>query len=471
MRLKAGAPALRQGLGMAHVRVLHCRLACVATAGLLAVILSSGAAGQAAPAWTAADRAAALQALALPGAAGAPPSPSIDDEKLATLTQAYAARELGQRVRPGEIDRMWSLAAPPRDVAAEMSAARAAGRLADWLREARPHQPGYQALQLAADRYRKIVAAGGWRSLPVADALEEGDRATAVALLRARLAAEGYPVGGAGDPTRFDVALRRAVSEFQRRHDLPADGLVNAQSREALNVPADQRLAQIEANLERWRWLPHELPATRIEVDIAGAQAHVLEAGREVLAMKVVVGDPRHRTPMFGSRLEAVVFNPPWNVPASIASAELLPKEAKNPGYLAANDFVYVDGHLQQKAGPKSALGQYKFDLPSPFGVYLHDTPSKSAFGRRMRALSHGCMRLEKPRELAELLLAPQGWTAAAVAAAVATGKTQAVALKTPRPLYVMYWTAVADASGQVTFQPDVYGWDRPLQDALAAGD
>ena len=418
--------------------------------------------------WTAADQAAALQALGQPGAGDALPAPGMDDETLGRLTESYADRELGVRVRPAAIDRLWALSSPQHDVPAEMNAARAAGRLADWLREARPHQQGYEALQIAAARYRAIVGRGGWRRLPSGPALGENDRSPGVAPLRARLAAEGYSFAAQGDPATFDAALRRAVTDFQRRHALPPDGAVNTSTKVALNVPAEQRLAQIEANLERWRWLPHDLPPTRVEVDIAGAEAHVFEAGHEVLSMKVVVGDVRHRTPMFASRLEAVVFNPPWNVPASIASEEILPKATKNPGYLAANDFILVDGRLQQKAGPKSALGQYKFDLPSLFGVYLHDTPAKSAFGRRMRALSHGCMRLEKPKALAELLLAPQGWSPETIAAAVAAGKTQAFTLRVPRPLFVIYWTAVADASGQVEFRPDVYGWDAKLTEALA---
>jgi murein L,D-transpeptidase YcbB/YkuD len=163
------------------------------------------------------------------------------------------------------------------------------------------------------------------------------------------------------------------------------------------------------------------------------------------------------------------VFNPPWNVPNSIAQAEILPKAAKDRGYLARNDFTYVDGHLQQRAGPKSALGLLKFDLNSPFGVYLHDTPSKSAFARRVRALSHGCVRLEKPRDLAKLLLGEQGWSPDRVEAAIASGKTQTVALQTTTPLYVLYWTTPVGKSGRVRFRSDVYGWDRKLAGALAA--
>jgi murein L,D-transpeptidase YcbB/YkuD len=287
--------------------------------------------------------------------------------------------------------------------------------------------------------------------------------------LRERLASEGYSSPTSATPDLFDAGLQAALANFQRHHALTDDGALAAATRAALNISAATRAEQIEANLERWRWLPHRLPPERIEVDVAGQTVRFLQADCETLSMKAVVGDPKHRTPMFASQVEAVTFNPPWNVPASIATAEILPKAAKDPGYLAANDFVFVEGRLQQKAGPKSALGQIKFELPSPFGVYLHDTPSKSAFARIRRDLSHGCMRLEKPSALAALLLAPQGWTPETIAAAIAAGRTQTVRLKTPTALYVLYWTARVDPAGLVAFSPDIYGWDQKLTEALDA--
>ena len=171
---------------------------------------------------------------------------------------------------------------------------------------------------------------------------------------------------------------------------------------------------------------------------------------------------------MFISRLTGVVFDPPWNVPSDIAEAEILPKAAKDPGYLARNDFVWTGGRLQQLPGPKNSLGDIKFDLPSPFGVYLHDTPARSLFARPVRDLSHGCMRLEKPQALAEALLTPQGWTVEAITQAMAAGHTQATALHKPLPLYVLYWTVVAQPGGQPLFRTDIYGWDRKLTEALA---
>ena len=274
---------------------------------------------------------------------------------------------------------------------------------------------------------------------------------------------------GVGDPPElYDAALVPVVQDFQKRRGLAADGVVGPATLAAFNVPAEARLAQIDANLERWRWSPRPLPADRLEVDVGAATATLFQAGAPVLEMRIIVGDKGHPTPMFASQLEAVVFNPPWNVPASIAAAEILPRAARDPGYLARNHYVLTGGRLQQRPGPDNALGQVKFDLPSPFGVYLHDTPGRAAFARTVRTLSHGCMRLEKPRELAAILLAGQGWDRAAVDAAISTGTTERIGLARPTPLFVTYRTAFVDQGG-LYLLPDPYGWDAQLERALAA--
>jgi murein L,D-transpeptidase YcbB/YkuD len=187
--------------------------------------------------------------------------------------------------------------------------------------------------------------------------------------------------------------------------------------------------------------------------------------------MRAIVGDRGHKSPMFISRLESVVFNPPWNVPPSIAAKELLPKERAHPGYLARNDFIFVvGGALRQLPGPRNSLGQLKFDFPSPFGVYLHDTPARAIFAQAERWRSHGCIRLEKPRELAAAVLGPQGWTADRIDTSIAAGDTSRVGLSAPVPLYVLYWTVVIAPDGAPEFRRDTYGWDAELTRALAPG-
>ncbi|MDX9997416.1 MAG: L,D-transpeptidase family protein [Phenylobacterium sp.] len=379
---------------------------------------------------------------------------------------AYAAAQRSGRVPPASVDRRWAFRPATFDAARAFEEARAAGRLSAWLAELPPPHPGYRALLAVRARYAAHVASGGWPRLTDEAALAEGKSGEAVARLRARLAAEGY---ASADPeaTQFGPSLAAAVKAFQATHGLAVDGVVGPATRQALNVSAAERLRQIDLSLERWRWLPRPLPARRLEVNVAGAEAALIDGGAPALRMRLVVGAAASKTPLFASTIHSVVFNPPWNVPTSIARNEILPKAARDPGYLARNRYRWVGGQLQQAPGPGNSLGRVKLDFDNPFGVYLHDTPSKAAFARPQRTLSHGCMRMEKPREMVALLLAPQGWSAAQVDKAIEAGSTQRVRLAQPTPVFVTYQTAWVDADGRVIFVPDVYGWDAALAAAL----
>lgn len=415
---------------------------------------------------TAGERALIVAALQGGDDVTASPSTTASDAALQASLSRHATAELGLRVRPSEIDPLWAIAPPQRQVDTELAEARGAGRLGPWLQTLAPASASYRALIAAHRRYRQMVDGGGWPQLPANLDLRPGASGPAVSSLRLRLAAEGYVVGASPTAEVFDLPLKDAVATFQRRHDLAPDGVVGRETREALNVTAEQRLAQIDANLERWRWV-RSLPPDRLEVNVAAAEAVLYSNDAPKLAMKTVVGDLGHHTPMFTSRLASVVINPPWNVPPSIAAKELWPKERAQPGYLARNGFSLVDGALRQAPGPRNSLGRVKFDFPSPFGVYLHDTPAKTAFNRNNRALSHGCIRLEKPRELAAILLAPQGWTADRIDEAIDSGETQRIQLDGRLPLFVLYWTVAAQADGSLQFHPDRYGWDAKLTSAL----
>jgi murein L,D-transpeptidase YcbB/YkuD len=189
------------------------------------------------------------------------------------------------------------------------------------------------------------------------------------------------------------------------------------------------------------------------------------------MSMRAVTGRPGDETPMLSSTINSIVINPPWNVPTSIATNELWPKEKKSPGYLKRNGFKVIDGtRLQQAAGDQSALGRFKFDFNNSYAVYLHDTPSRAKFASFSRLASHGCVRLEKPAELAELLLKANGdWPAEAIAAQVEKGKTLRVSLTNPVEVYLLYWTAFASTSGQMNFRADPYGWDKTLAAKIEA--
>ena len=294
-------------------------------------------------------------------------------------------------------------------------------------------------------------------------------------------------------PTHFDERLAQAVRQFQARHGLAADGIVGEATVRAMNVPASGRIWQIALNLERWRWLPRDLGPRYVTVNAADATLRVVEDDRTVLASRVVVGDLQHPTPVVQARLDAVVLNPKWNLPNSIAAREILPRLRENRRYLAENDIVIVERResdpfglavdwstvsagafpfrLQQQPGPENPLGRIKFDIPNRFDVYLHDTPTRALFARSVRTASHGCIRVERVDELAVLVLADGTgrWSRERLAEAIAGGGSPRIPVARPLPVYILYWTAFVGADGLVQFRDDVYGRDGRLAAALAA--
>ncbi|MCA6297050.1 MAG: L,D-transpeptidase family protein [Phenylobacterium sp.] len=442
---------------------LYAVLAALAlAAGLTAV---AGAAPPPDLALSSVDRAALEAAFAQAGRA--PPPPWASDAQVWEATERLAQAELGLRVQPADIDPLWAQAPATRSPMQEMASAYAFGRLAAWSATLSPDGEAYAALARARLRYAAIVAAGGWPDLPLDLRLRPGDVDPGVLALRQRLAAEDAGPPTPDRPEVFDPPLKQSLVAWQARNGLEADGVVGPATRARLAEPAATRLARIEANLERWRWLPRPLPRDRLEIDTGGAVGALFRDGRRVRSFRVIVGAVRNPTPLFLSEINGVVLTPPWNVPDRIAREEILPKAALDPGYLERNGFVQLDGRLQQAPGPRSALGLVKFDLVSPFGVFLHDTPGREAFRLRKRHLSHGCMRVEHPLALADLLLAPQGRGGGRMMADLATGRTQRIALSRPIPLVVVHWTVRVDPDGQVGFLDDVYGWDARLARAL----
>ena len=230
---------------------------------------------------------------------------------------------------------------------------------------------------------------------------------------------------------------------------------------------ASSRVRQIEVNLERERWLPRRLPADRVWVNVADERVVLYRDDRPVFSTRVIVGQDelRNQSPEFQATITGILFNPPWNIPQDIATQEILPKTVSDPNYLARHNMVMLpNGGLQQVAGPNSGLGQLMFYMQNRFDVYLHDTPSKNLFGREDRRISHGCIRVEKPRELAALLMQQP---VEAIDQAIATGNTAQSNLSTPVPVFVVYETAFADADGKLQFRPDIYGRDPEIWSRL----
>lgn len=332
----------------------------------------------------------------------------------------------------------------------------------------------------AVGRYADIQAQGGWPQIPDGPVLGLGASDPRVMVLRSRLAASGDLSGGEGDRI-YDADLRDAVRRFQERHGLSADGRVGRETLAALNIPVAQRIAQLELNKTRWESIP-EPGSTYVLVNTAAARLDAVEDGHAVLQMLVIVGDRLHPTPDLHSHVAAVVFYPPWNVPASIARREILPKLRRDPGYLAAQDLRIVNRpddpfgrtvnwraisagtfpfQLRQLPGPRNSLGLIKFEIPNEYDVYLHDTPAKSLFQQPKRAFSHGCIRVSRPRELAAWILSAQGWDAEAVDAVIDEGLTRRIPVRRSIPVHVLYLTAFVDPDGTVQFRDDVYGRDR----------
>jgi L,D-transpeptidase YcbB len=370
----------------------------------------------------------------------------------------------------GDYLKDWGMRAAPYDPLPGFVAAAASDRVAQWIAALPPPYDGYANLRRGLARYRRIAAAGGWPGVPAGPDMGVGSAGDRVLALRRRLAVEDPDV--ATDGATFDEALANAVRRAQRRYGLPPSGLVASATLAALNVSPQARIDQIVANMERWRWLPAELPADRIQVNIAAAVLTLYQGDRPVLSMRAATGRPGDPTPILHSDIHSVVLNPPWNVPAGIAKKELFPKGA---AYLKRNGYRVIatpDGgqRLQQQAGPQSALGRYKFDFPNDYAVYLHDSPARSAFGRYNRSVSHGCVRLEKPGDLARRLLESNPeWQADRIDATIAGGKTVRAPLAAPVSVYLLYWTAFANGEGEVSFRADPYDWDGTLATKVAA--
>jgi murein L,D-transpeptidase YcbB/YkuD len=381
---------------------------------------------------------------------------------------AYASAQRGGRIPLSRFPEEWAIRPAPFDPAPGLAQALASNRLEPWLAGLAPPDGAYRALASAYVRYRRLAADGGWR--PLTRPVRLGDAGEAVTALRARLAVEDAAAPSQGDS--FDGGLEAAVVRAQQRHGLEPDGVVGKATLAALNVTAAARADQIAANLERWRWMPRERAVPRADLNLADASLVYVTADAQPLSMRIVVGQPKKATPMFEDRIKAVVLNPPWLVPDDIARKEIWPKIRKDPGYAAREGFVVkAGGGLEQLPGPRCALGTIKFDLSNPFGVYLHDTPARTLFAKTNRALSHGCMRLQDPNQLAKRILADNpAWTPYAIDLAILAGKTVRIPLKAPVAVYAAYWTAFVDEDGVTEFRPDIYGWDKAVLDRLAEG-
>ena len=406
----------------------------------------------------------------------------------------YSSHVLTGQINPRDIKEEWFEERRQVDLGAILQRASETGRVSESLSNMRPTHTGYAALQKALVAYRNMAARGGWPAIPDGPTLQRGAHGPRVAALKNRLllTADLDRTSEVVDDV-FDAALEHGLQRFQERHGLDPDGTVGTSTLAALNVPAQARVAQIELNMERWRWLPQTLGERYILVNIANFTLDVVERDQSVLAMRVVVGKPARRTPFFSAEMTYLVLNPHWYVPPTIAIQDKLPLIRRDPGYLARQNFklfrhgeggaTRVDPRsidwssvsarnfpyqLRQDPGPQNALGRVKFMFPNPYHVYLHDTPARELFANTERAFSSGCIRLEKPMELAEYLLSddPQ-WSQQKNLVSSKRGVEQIVPLPTSIPVHLLYWTSWVKENGVVHFRKDIYDRDKVLDKAL----
>ncbi|MCK5503927.1 MAG: L,D-transpeptidase family protein [Thermodesulfovibrionia bacterium] len=364
----------------------------------------------------------------------------------------------------------------------------------ETLRRLLPSQESYARLKKSLVFYRMIATNGDLPKVPGSILLKKNPDAYEIKRLKKRLVISGdLTQDNKRDNAVYNKALKQAVIRFQRRHGLNPDGVIGPLTLEAMNVPAETRIRQIELNLERMRWTSGNLGSRYIMINIADYRLDIMENDSSVMSMDVIVGRPYWNTPVMSETMTHIILNPSWKIPDSIAGEELLPRIMENPDILTnknikilsswsnnaeeidpktihwsditIDDFQYK---LRQEPGNTNPLGNIKFMFPNNFNVYLHDTPGKNLFSKNTRSFSHGCIRLSRPFDLAEYLLQNhKGWTRKKLLDSVKTRKKQGIHLPKPIDIHILYLTAWVDEKGNQQFRDDIYGRDEHLYSAL----
>ncbi|MDX1630629.1 MAG: L,D-transpeptidase family protein [Thermoanaerobaculia bacterium] len=416
------------------------------------------------------------------------------DVALTSAAVLYGAHLLRGRILPSEVEALWESREPKILLPARIASGIEEDSLPDTFDSLAPPHSGYDLLQKRLQRYRKIAESGGWPEVPGDGVVEPGDEIPSEVLdaLVRRLRAEGFvgpatgPSGETGDGTRtYRGALADAVERFQKSRTLTVDGILGPKTRLALNRTASEIEQSIRTSLDRWRWMPHDLGSLAVIVNIPTYELFLYRNGQAAERMGVVVGKAGWPTRIIRDEIETVVFNPVWNVPRSIVEDEIVPKMQENPDYLAEEGLEVVRGwgdgeivprdevspedlldqerelRLRQPSGPKNALGRIKFLFPNKENIYLHDTPAGHLFGEADRSFSHGCVRVEQPVRLANVLLNDRnGWTRREVQAAIRRGENEHVSLDQTVPVYITYLTAVPAPETGLILGQDVYDLD-----------
>jgi murein L,D-transpeptidase YcbB/YkuD len=419
----------------------------------------------------------------------------LDHEALADLdillTDAffrYASHLVNGRVNHQTIYPGWVIDRHSSERKANLQYALDSGEIEEALEELFPMYPGYARLRDELIRYQGIAERGGWPVIPAGPKFGKDSHDRRVTTLRKRLiASKDLALAEDGENSIFDHVLEEAVRKFQNRHGLKADGRVGKATIAALNIPVETRIRQIALNMDRLRWLPDNPGRRYIFVNIADFSLQVVENEQVVLSMKIIAGKTEQRSCVLSRKMTYLELNPDWRIPDSIATKEILPELKKKPEYLAqkqikvffgdwgsrskeidpatvdwsrvkATNFPYK---FRQDPGVSNPLGRVKFMFPNACEVYLHDTPTRHLFGRSRRDFSHGCIRIEKPLDLAVYLLQNKdSWTRKKIMAEIRKEKRQVVMLADPIDVHIHYGTAWVDQEGILQFRDDIYRID-----------
>ena len=408
----------------------------------------------------------------------------------------YAYHLIEGKVDPVNLDPNWNYSF--REVLPEapynLERAIESGEISIALDQIRPEMPGYRLLMEHLAHYRVVDENGGWGRISQGGAIKPGESDSRIPDIRQRFLMSGYLSTDTNlQSVLYDEKLEKDVINFQKLHALSTDGVIGKGTIEALNVSVEDRIGMLRVNMERIRWIAGNLSEHYIVVNIAAFKAYYIIGDEFIFTTNVQVGKTYHKTPVFKERLRYVEFNPTWTVPVSITRNEMIPKMKKDPSYLDSRNFEILDGAgnivpnssidyenlsvdnfpytIRQKPGPGNALGEVKFIFPNKFSVYLHDTPSKSLFGREERTFSHGCIRTQNPLDLAEVILDGSEWDREKIYKTIQSRKTMRVFPDNKIDVLLLYWTAGYYDGEGVGFFKDVYGRDQKVLKQLNSKD
>ncbi len=390
------------------------------------------------------------------------------DVKLSLSVIRYARDARGGRI---DLARLSPLVTPKLALPAIDEVLRkvsSAGDAGGALEAYNPPHPGYKALKERLAKLRENHPSQPSVRLPRGPILRVGMKDPRVPLIRARF----NLAKGTDNQTVYDERVASAVAAFQKEKGLPNTGVLNAQTVAALSGPSvAQRQSDLIANMERWRWLPADLGKRHIMVNVPEFRLQVVEGHNVVHQTRVIVGKEKSQTPIFSENMKYLVVNPSWTIPPSIMKKEILPGLANDPYYAARRGYKVIRRGdritVQQPPGERNALGFVKFMFPNQHAVYLHDTPNRNLFSAGKRAFSHGCVRVDKPFELAEEIMGKDGkWTEQRLRGLIGKGERY-VHLTNPLPVHLTYFTLAVDEKGEVKRFEDLYGLDRKVRAAL----